>query len=917
MRPLEITMQAFGPYAKEVTLPLTEITNGGLYLICGDTGAGKTMLFDAITYALYGEASGSNRETSMLRSKYARPEDATYVKLTFEDSGKIYTVYREWGREKIRKGVLTEEKSTEAWLSCPDGRTVSKHRDVTAAVTDLIGLDRERFRRTVMIAQGEFRELLYAKTEERMIVLRRIFKTELFERFASNAKLEYRKAENAAENLRQSAVRYAEMIAAEDEPLRDMLEKVPHVPTEELKNALAAEARETEEKIAMLEKQQISLTAEAKDARYRLSRAENDLAREKEAEIAKIAFEKAEKRHALAAQGVRETDSYREKAAALTEQVTTYRNLLAEYRELDALRSALETEEAACLQAVEQQKKTARRIAAAEEETARIEELLQSSRHAAEESRILEGKLTILHTEEKQIQQTLRHIRELIHAENQNAEVKKQYAAALTALTQIRNEHTAGMRAYFDGLAGVLSKNLVEGEPCPVCGSTDHPNPAPQDTSGITREKLDLLRKKSDEAAEEAEKLAMQSGALESSITRLTEEITHETAHLTAEDRSVQSPGNLLLARKKEITAEIASITEKIDVCTRLAEESRAAEERKERTVRLLETERTNERALLAKIAEKTAVVSEKKAQAETVAGRLPFPDTASMNAEIAKLSKAAEELIVLEENAKNRLIAAEKELESSRGTLNTLKEQLSDSIAAEYDEIRQHCQELDRTLDSLSAEKIRASAVLEKNRSSAKLLLKTMCEIEDAEKTVMLYASISNTANGAVPGKEKIMLETFWQMRLFERIIRRANIRLMQMTDGRYELSRRKAAENQRSKSGLDLDILDHWNGSVRNVKTLSGGEAFTASLALALALSDETEAEAGGVKIDAMFIDEGFGSLDEESLENAMAVLESQSSGGRSIGIISHVEALRDRIPRKILVTKQNGESTIDVVC
>ena len=151
--------------------------------------------------------------------------------------------------------------------------------------------------------------------------------------------------------------------------------------------------------------------------------------------------------------------------------------------------------------------------------------------------------------------------------------------------------------------------------------------------------------------------------------------------------------------------------------------------------------------------------------------------------------------------------------------------------------------------------------------------------------------------------------------MRLFERIVRRANIRLMGMSDGRYELQRCAAADNQRDKTGLELDIADHWNGSVRSVKTLSGGESFMASLALALALSDETEAEAGGVQIDAMFIDEGFGSLDEESLDTAMSVLEA-TAGDRSVGIISHVAELRQRIPRKIVVTKTVSGSRADTV-
>ena len=210
----------------------------------------------------------------------------------------------------------------------------------------------------------------------------------------------------------------------------------------------------------------------------------------------------------------------------------------------------------------------------------------------------------------------------------------------------------------------------------------------------------------------------------------------------------------------------------------------------------------------------------------------------------------------------------------------------------------------------------MRVTSALEKNRAAAAMLSRISGKLTESESRSVMYGQISDTANGNIKGKDRIMLETFWQMRLFERILRLANLRLMKMTDGRYELLRRNSAENLRSKSGLDLDVRDHWNGSIRSVRTLSGGESFTASLALALALSDETEAESGGVKIDAMFIDEGFGSLDETALDMALKVLKSQSVGGRSVGIISHVTGLRDRIERKIVVTKSGGVSRVDVV-
>jgi len=205
--------------------------------------------------------------------------------------------------------------------------------------------------------------------------------------------------------------------------------------------------------------------------------------------------------------------------------------------------------------------------------------------------------------------------------------------------------------------------------------------------------------------------------------------------------------------------------------------------------------------------------------------------------------------------------------------------------------------------------------AARERNRMIGDGLCRMLEECAQSEKRHAALSLISDTANGTLNGKAKIRLETFWQMRLFDRIIRRANIRLMKMTDGRYEMKRRTTADNQREKTGLELDIIDHWNGTARSVKTLSGGESFTASLALALALSDETEAEAGGVRIDAMFIDEGFGSLDEESLDTAMTVLES-TAGDRSVGIISHVAELRQRIGRKIVVTKTVSGSRADVI-
>lgn len=912
MRPIELTMQAFGPYANEVTLQLADITNGGLYLICGDTGAGKTMLFDAITYALYGEASGNSRESSMLRSKYAPSDAMTYVKLRFENAGKEYTVYREWGREKLKKGVLTEEKSSEAWLLYPDGRTVSKHKDVTSAVTELIGLDRERFRRTVMIAQGEFRELLYAKTEDRMIVLRRIFKTELFEKFAANAKIEYRKAETEAETLRSSVKNYAAMYQTNDEALQSMLDNVPYSPVLELESLVSQEHDNTKKRIKDIAEREAALSESAKKARYLLSRAENDKKRESEEKIARLAYEKAEKKHELALSKVEETSGFGEKATALREKAVAYKSLLDEYHEMDNVKLAL-AESGKALEEAKISKKTAESyISQIEHSLSELEKNIEEAREYAEKERLLNAKLENIQTQRKQLTEIIRHIDERNSAMEDLAKAKKIYAVSIKKLTNARAEHTSAMKAYFDGIAGILASELVDGEPCPVCGSLEHPSPAVHDKTAITREKLDELRRISEDAANESEKSAGVVSGFEGVVRQLNAMILEETSVFPENDRSPEK----LFARLERLKTEFDSCTQTLNHCKKMIEYGTEATERQAKDAKLLESERANEVKLRERIAELTAVVQEKSTRLENLRTRLPFEGSAELEREIAKITKEADKLIAEEEMAKTQLTNAKLELEACRSTTETLSEQLKDSIADKYEDILEQCEKLDVEISTLASEKLRSSTILERNSQIGKYLIQTLHSLEEAEKIVTQYAVISNTANGTVSGKEKIMLETFWQMRLFERIIRRANIRLMQMTDGRYELSRRKTATNQRLKSGLDLDILDHWNGSMRNVKTLSGGEAFTASLALALALSDETESEAGGVRIDAMFIDEGFGSLDEESLDQAMQVLESQSSGGRSVGIISHVESLRERISRKIVVKKRNGESTIEIV-
>lgn len=918
MKPIRLTMTAFGPYAGRVELDLSRICAGGLYLICGDTGSGKTMLFDAITYAMYGEASGNTREAAMLRSKYAEPEEYTSAELEFDLGGERYVIHRKLGREKVKNGERVLEKSSDAWLRYPDGRLVTKQKEVTAAVCALTGLDRDRFRRTVMIAQGEFRELLDAKTEERMVILRNIFGTDLYARFSNTAKQLASEERKRAEVLRGELLNYKRMFeTADNAVLGGKLASLPEFVPPDLGDTVRDALYIMEEKCAELEKRRETERAEAEIARYLLTRAETDLENEKRLAAAKKELEGAEAECSEAEAACAETADFRPEAVKCREKAAAIQSREEEYGELEHLRASLaedEQEVRGCTAAIERHTK---RIALMEAEIGRAEEELERAKSAASEEEYWQAEVRLNREELRRIDGNLERIARyeavLPELDAENA----RYTKAAAEKMRLQAVYAETEKRYFDGLAGVLAAELRDGEACPVCGSTMHPAPAESSGETVTRAGLAKLRAESDAAAKLAEKYAVRAGNLRGTLSQLETEILAEAERLPEEgEREAVRRCRAELEKQRETAAEKYRLAKKrLETSSAAVREASELEEKTGRYRTLREEERAACDVMTGRAAALNAADEEKRERIALLTGRLPYPTLEELQQEAAALTGRAAELEEAADEAIRRQTDAAARVKSCRAACDTLAGQLTESNADKYEEFRETCALCDARLAETNAEFVRQTSVLEKNRSAAAMLTQTAEKLAEAERRLELYGRISDTANGNIKGKDKIMLETFWQMRLFERILRLANIRLMKMTDGRYELLRKNGAENQRSKSGLELDIRDHWNGSVRSVRTLSGGESFTASLALALALSDETEAESGGVKIDAMFIDEGFGSLDETSLDMALAMLKSQSAAGRSVGIISHVAGLRERIERKIVVTKSGGVSRVEI--
>ena len=489
---------------------------------------------------------------------------------------------------------------------------------------------------------------------------------------------------------------------------------------------------------------------------------------------------------------------------------------------------------------------------------------------------------------------------------------QKEYLRQRDKTEAAKKAYDNASRIYFDSIAGVLSSQLIPGEECPVCGSREHPNPAKLEEGAVSREELDKMKKSWDSLSSSLEEYANALSAQRSVYERLGNEIKSNGVY---EEDDVSKITEYAKADKNRTENEINTVKIKLEKCNTALLQLAGDEKKLVGYREALENEKNKLNKTKVELASVSSLLSEKMSRLEELSQKLPEGNTETLE----KLLKAKEsEAAGLEEKirtAEDEYKAACLKYESCRSARDTLAAQLEGSIADKYDEIKALRDETEEKIASITSELITRNASLENNRKNSAMLKKSLGELDEAEHRMALLSAVSDTANGTVRGKEKIMLEAFWQMRLFERIIRRANIRLMKMSDGRYELMRKAEADNQRSQSGLELDIIDHWNGKARDVRTLSGGESFMASLSLALALSDETEAESGGIRIDSMFIDEGFGSLDEETLNTALKVLESLA-GDRSIGIISHVNELRNRIPRQINVKKQLNSSIAEVV-
>lgn len=909
MRPKQITMSAFGPYAEKTVIDMDKLGTKGIYLITGDTGAGKTTIFDAISYALFGEASGDVRDASMFRSKYADKETPTFVELVFEYNGKEYKVKRnpEYMRPN-KKGDGETKETAKAEMILPDGSDVNKITEVNEKIKELLGVNKKQFSQICMIAQGDFRKLLDADTKSRIEIFRNIFKTEKFKEIQDNVARDTKNLSEKKEDTKKSINQYIDSIKCDETDVKYL----------ELQKAQAGEML-TEDAVKLIESIIETDENNKKDADEKLENIDKDLndinvkiETSKKQKQNKKQFEeneenlKSKRFHLEQAEKIFESE--KEKQAdkkKLEEKSALIKDKLPKFEELDQLNRDLCKNTSRAKELQEKITNAKSNIGQLKQDEVNYKEELDSLKDCNEKCIFVKRQQEDYKAKAKNINELKDKFNEYNHLEKKLEENKKDVELAINESTRLIEVFSCKNDLFLKEQAGIIAQSLQNNKPCPVCGSLEHPSPAIKSDEAPTEADVKQAKEHADEATEKANRMSQDVKSLEGRIKELKSSLNQDGKKiisdfelLTAEVqlKAVESENNFALSEIKSQIEELEKAVERKDKIEKELPEIQKKISDIDKNLREWEKEHEGCETL----------AEEKFEQVSKIKQELEFESVDAAKKKISELKARIDEIDEAYTKAQNEVKETTESIKLLEGGQKTLKTALEtivdydeDALNSKYEELNNQKEEVTKIRDSVNSRITNNSDNLKEIKSKSK-------ELIGIEKEYEWMNTLSETLNGKITGKERIQLETYVQMSYFDKIINKANLRLLTMTDNQYELKRREENKNS-GQVGLDLDVIDHYNGTVRSVSSLSGGESFKASLSLALGLSDEVQSSAGGIKIDTMFVDEGFGSLDEESLQQALKALTGLSDGNRLVGIISHVTALNERIDNKIIVKKE----------
>ncbi|MBQ9136386.1 MAG: SMC family ATPase [Lachnospiraceae bacterium] len=902
MKPKRLIISGWGPYKKETKIDFEAFEGKGLFLVTGATGAGKTTVFDAISYALYGRLSGETREKNSVRSDFAEADTATYVELFMEHAGKEYHIVRnpEYTRPRKKGGGITKEKEN-AVVYFEDGTVLEGVKEVNARMQEILVLDYDQFKQITMIAQGEFARLLTASPKEKTAIFRDIFGTGIYENFTRL--------------LREKA-----------KALYGDVQEQKHKLEEDIKLLLAGGVKEKKQG-----------DEEAAGSENGLSVGKNVLSVKELAELTegeywnydaigeelKVLYKNGEKEESALE---KQSKKLQEENDKLTAEITSKE---LENAQIEKLEAAKEKEKQLSLQKEDMEQKKlllVRARAAAAMEPYRIRVKATMKRLEEKQESIAQNKETKdrLLKEQKELYfyeenkeflikylECRGSLEESLPAEKVALQVlektkvawekaKTDFEKADKSREEIKKQYEKAEKAFRYAAVGIAARMLKEGEPCPVCGSREHPAPAEAETGLLSEEELNALKEALNDAEEElaacqekAVALRTKAGEQEKAWMHLKEQNVALQEEIDTYIQKMLSEKNLSGDKfwEKPYREQQLFIQRKTERISRIGALLEGEEKLSEQLKQEWETAQREVKGCLEEL--KKALLKEQFAdEAECEAAALPKEKIAAIEKEKA--------------NYENEIAATQSIILHLEETLKGKETQDVSELLVQAEACKAKLVQVQETLKSVHA-------FAKEVKKTATRFAEGRKKMQQAEEEYGCVGDLANLASGN--NARRLVFEQYVLAGYFEEILRAANLRFYKMTGGRYEMSRIQEAGDGRIKDSLEIQVMDYYTGKQRSVKTLSGGESFKASLSLALGMSDVIQAMSGGIKVDTLFIDEGFGALDSESLDQACETLMGLVENNRLIGIISHVPELRERIDSQIVIEKTNSGSSIKI--
>ena len=1030
MLPKKIIMENFGPFVHE-EVDFDEMTEAPLFLISGKTGAGKTTIFDAITFALYGDASGGVRSSNEIRSSFAEPTEETRVQFIFEHQGRKYSIER-WPKQTLAKkngkGETTKNQKVQLSIFNDKGQEAEAYTKVDAVnevIYQILNLQKDQFRQIVMLPQGEFRTFLNANSTEKEAVLRSLFGTSFYRQFTENLKLQKCELEKSVSEMTTRIDQLFQQVLAEkgvtyEESLNLAREYLLLEEQELLKSQTELAEKQAKQKALQQQLQRAKELSESfrqeQETRQQLQKIEADLPHQEEKKKQLVHGRELEKIRPtydriqeLVKQQIQQTDEVTEnqqRAAELEQQysecqkqTTDFEQQSAEWQtkeqqlqSLNALLPLVKQKEQLMKQKTELTDKQAK-------QQERLSEIIQQIKVHEEKIKLLETKQNTekmwqdRRYEELQFQQTVTHLqqsaKDIFDQQEEEEDQQIKLAQLVEKASRTSNQLTSEVADYkklksqwASAEIARLSMDLLPGEPCPVCGSKEHPNPAQHaelttdnlgqlqvalETLEARIKQLELIREQAEAQYEVGIKTFDQLQEDRSAAQKAQEEQINTLQATFADYYQLEVGADLselvifLRERQKETDERLAEINESKQTLLDLKAEidnNQAKKLESETSLNVVKGELQTLEGRLSSIEEQTKEWQLPTLEAHIVElqGKIDEYHT-HLQAHQALVKELEQQHIRLQENHKLLAKQQQETAENLQKFQTSLQQQLTEAdlaleqlVAAPVDlsRLEQEITEFDQQLLLLKDRQSRLAEVIkdqEKPELDELQTLVTSCEAEVTQFQQQHYAKESQlqqqrtliekieglqaqskeqldelnqmlqlyqTMNGDNP--QKISLERYVLQWYLAEVLQCANQQLNQLTKGRYRFELKQETGRSKGNTGLEINVYDDNAGATRSSHTLSGGESFIAALSLALGLAEVIQSQAGGVAIEALFIDEGFGSLDEEALEMAMEALESIENAGRMIGIISHVRELKERIPQQIIVeTSGTGRSSI----